>query len=84
MELQTNSTYNNIKRNGGVAKLTVVNEIFERGGIPIIFPSGLEEKDKLYKEYMEYLQREIYIPPLEENMMAVEIDDYEIINILKR
>lgn len=82
LELQTNSTYNNIKRNG-VAKLTVVNEIFERG-IPIIFPSGLEEKDKLYKEYMEYLQREIYIPPLEENMMAVEIDDYEIINILKK
>lgn len=81
LKLETHSIYNNIKRRA-VAKLTVVNELFEMG-LPIISPNLLVDNHRQYEEYMEYLQREIYIPSLEENMMAVEINNYETINIKK-
>ena len=41
----------------------------------------LENNGEMYEEYMNFLQREIYIPTLEEDMMSIEIDDYETVRI---
>lgn len=79
LKLQAQTSYNKIKRKAD-ANLTIVNEIFEIG-LPIISPNVLENNGEIYEEYMNFLQREIYIPTLEEDMMSIEIDDYETVRI---
>ncbi|MCF6460079.1 hypothetical protein [Clostridium sp. Cult3] len=83
IELQTQAIYNNIKRKA-IAKLTIINEIFEMG-LPVVSTSILKnEKTEIYMGYMDYLQQEIQIPPLNSDMMGIEAMDYDRINIIKR
>ncbi|QQY80600.1 hypothetical protein [Keratinibaculum paraultunense] len=79
LKLQTQTSYNKIKRKAD-ANLTVINQLFEMG-LPILSPNLLEGNAKLYEEYMDFLQQKIYIPTLEEDIMPIEIDNYEIIKI---
>lgn len=79
LKLQTRISYNNIKRKAD-ANLTIINELFEMG-LPIISPNLLEDNVEMYEKYMDFLQKEIYITALEEDIMPVEIENYEIIKI---
>lgn len=80
LELNTKSTQNKITREA-VAKVTVLNEIYELG-IPIVSKYSLdEEKQYMFTEYMNFLEENIVIPDLEKGTYAIDIEDFEEVKI---
>lgn len=81
LELKTKGTYNKITRDV-VAKVTVLNELYELGS-PIISNFSLDEKrERAFNEYMNFLQENMLVPNLDHGMYGLHAKDFEQVKII--
>lgn len=81
LELNTKSTQNKITKEV-VAKVTVLNELYELG-IPILSNSTLDkERKNMFTEYMDFLEKNLVIPKLDEGIYGIFIKDFEEVKII--
>lgn len=82
LEISTESTYERITKQV-ISKITVIKDFFELG-LPIVSSDTLDEKAIYeFQEYMRYLENNLSIQDLDEEMHGIHIKDYEKIKLKK-
>lgn len=82
LELSTNSPYNGITKTT-TADISILNNLYEMG-VPIVSTNNLsKERIDEFNNYMYYLQEEIKVPLLEEDIFEISLLDYEELKIIK-
>lgn len=80
MELETYSTFNNIRQDIK-AQLTIINDFFELRNPVLSIDSIQEDKIQEFLDYMDYLEGNIRLPEELDGIMELEIRNYNKIRI---